>query len=220
MAQGQVRQYEVASGLEVNRVLRNTYTLLAITLAFSALCAGIGMQLGFPYLGLWTLLPYFVILFAIHKLRNSNWGILLVFALTGWMGLTIAPIMNAYLTHVGSEPILLALGSTAAIFFSLSAYVLITKKDLSSWGNFLFVGILIAFIAGIANVFLQISSLGLVVSSLFAFLSSGLIMYQTSQIIHGGERNYVMATVMLFVMIYNLFMSLLHLITAFTGGGD
>ena len=219
MAQDQVSHYEVAGQPAINRVLRNTYLLLAMTIAFSAMAAAIGMSAGFPYLGLWTLLPFFGLLFAIHKLRNSVWGIALVFALTGWLGLTISPILNAVLANVGPEPILLALGSTATIFFALSAYVLVTRKDLSGWGSFLGVGILIAFIAAIANYFLQISSLGLVISSMFVLLSSGVIMYQTSQIIHGGERNYVLATVTLYVMIYNLFMSLLHLITAF-GGND
>lgn len=200
---------------EINTVLRNTYWLLALTLAFSAVCAGIGMNVGFPYLGLWTLLPYFGLLFAIHKLQNSGWGILMVFALTGWMGLTLAPILNAYLAQVGSGPVLMALGGTATIFFALSSYVLITKKDLSGWGNFLFVGLLVAFVAAIANFFFQISALALVISSIMIVISSGLIMYQTSAIIHGGERNYVVATVTLYVMLYNLFLSLLHLLGIF-----
>lgn len=218
-----VRQYDSTPTLpqqsaEVNAVLRNTYWLLSITIAFSAVCAGVGMSFGFPYLGLWTLLPFFGLLFAVHKLKNSAWGILMVFALTGWLGLTISPILNAYLANVGPGPILMALGGTATIFFGLSSYVLITKKDLAGWGNFLFVGLLVAFIAGIANYFLQLSALSLVISSVMILISSGLIMWQTSAIIHGGERNYLLATVMLYVMLYNLFLSLLHLLTAF--GGD
>lgn len=206
------------SGIDAsaNQVLRNTYMLLALTLAFSALCAGVGMAMNMPYLGLWTIVPYFALLWGVHKTRNSGWGLVWTFALTGWLGLTIAPIMNAYLAAMGSGPILLALGGTAAIFFSLSAYTLITQKDFSGLGRFLFVGMLVAFIAAIANVFLQISALALAVSSVFVLLSSGLIMYQTSQIIHGGERNYVLATITLYVSLYNLFLSLLHLIGAFS----
>jgi len=200
------------SAVQINSVLRNTYMLLALTVAFSALVAGIGMAMNFPYLGLWTLLPYFGFLFGAHALRNSPWGLLMVFGLTGWLGLTLAPILGYYLGTVGPEPVLLALGGTAAIFFGLSAYVLVTRKNLSRWGGFLTVGILVAFVAGIANVFLQISTLSLVVSSLFILVSSGLIMYQTSAIIHGGERNYILATITLYVMIYNLFLSLLNLI--------
>lgn len=202
---------------DANRVLRNTYMLLGLTIAFSAVCASIGMNLGMPYLGLWTLLPFFGLLWGIHKAQNSIWGLVLTFALTGWLGLTLAPLLNYYLTSIGPAPILLALGGTATIFFSLSAYVLITQKDLSAWGNFLFIGIMVAFVAGLASYFFELSSLALAVSSMFVLLSAGMIMYQTSLIIHGGERNYVLATVTLYVMIYNLFTSLLHLLGAFTG---
>lgn len=204
----------VTAGLEtdVSKVLRNTYLLLGMTLAFSAVCAGIGMAMNMPFLGLWTLLPYFAILYGVHKLQNSPMGIVMVFALTGWLGLTLAPILNAYLVNVGAQPILLALGATAAVFFATSGYILTTRKELSGWTGFLMTGVIVAFIAGIANVFLEIPGLALAVSSMFALLSAGLIMWQTSQIIHGGERNYLMATVTLFVSIYNLFTSLLHII--------
>lgn len=222
MAQNRPDQYtsggSVAAGrrgIEINDVLRNTYLLLGMTVAFSALCATIGMRIGFPYLGLWVLLPFFGFLWGAHKLKNSSWGLVMTFGLTGWLGLTLAPVLNYYLATGGAGPILLALGGTATIFFTLSAYVLITKKDLSRWGNFLFIGILVAFIAGIANFFLQLSALSLVVSSMFMMISSGFIMYYTSQIIHGGERNYIIATIGLYVMLYNIFTSLLHLIGIF-----
>ncbi len=194
------------------KVLRNTYMLLGMTLAFSALVATLGMALRMPYMGLWMLVPYFGLLFAVEKTKNSSWGIVWVFALTGWLGLTLSPILSFYLGNIGYEPVLMALGATALVFFASSAWVLSTGKDLSFMTGFLMTGILVAFIAGIANVFLQISGLALAVSSMFALLSTGLMMWQTSQIIHGGETNYISATVTLFVSIYNLFLSLLHLI--------
>ena len=208
------------SELETSKVLRNTYALLAMTLAFSAVVAGISMAMNAPYLGLWTLLPYFACLFMVEKTKNSAAGLFWVFALTGWLGFTLAPLLNAVLGTSGAEPIVLALGGTALIFFSLSGYVLITRKDLSFMTGFLMTGILVAFIAGIANVFLNIQGLGLAVSCMFLVLSSGLIMWQTSQIIHGGETNYIRATVGLYLNIFNLFIHLLHLIAVFTGGDD
>jgi modulator of FtsH protease len=195
----------------VAKVLRNTYTLLGVTLAFSALMAGISMAINAPYFGLWTLLPYFICLWMVEKNKNNASGIAWVFALTGWMGFTLGPIISMYLAAVGSGPIMMALGSTALVFFGASAYVLTTRKNLSFMTGFLMTGILVAFIAGIANIFLKIPALSITVSSVFAFLSAGIIMWQTSAIIHGGEKNYISATVTLFVMIYNLFLSLLQL---------
>lgn len=193
-------------------VLRNTYMLLGMTLAFSTAMAVVGMAINMPYLGLWMLLPYFGLLFAVEKTKNSAAGIFWVFALTGWLGLTLAPILSAYLGAIGFEPIALALGGTALIFFSSSAYVLITKKDLSFMTGFLMTGVLVAFVAAIANVFLQIQGLALAVSCMFLVISSGLMMWQTSAIVHGGETNYISATVTLFVSIYNVFLSLLSLL--------
>ncbi len=194
------------------KVLRNTYALLAMTVAFSAVTAGVAMAINMPFMGLWMLLPYFGFLFAIQKTKDSAWGLVWTFALTGFMGLTIGPILNAYLAMGGMQPVLMALGGTAVIFFGLSAYTLITKRDFSFMTGFLFVGILVAFIAAIANYFLQISGLSMTISVMFLFLASGLIMWQTSAIVHGGERNYISATVTLYVMLYNIFLSLLHLI--------
>ncbi|MDA7744947.1 Bax inhibitor-1/YccA family protein [bacterium] len=193
------------------KVLRSTYTLLGLTLAFSALMAGISMAINAPYFGLWTLLPYFICLWMVEKNKNNASGIAWVFALTGWMGFTLGPIISMYLAAVGSGPIMMALGSTALVFFGASAYVLTTRKNLNFMTGFLMTGILVAFIAGIANIFLKIPALSITVSSVFAVLSAGIIMWQTSAIIHGGERNYISATVTLFVMIYNLFLSLLQL---------
>ncbi len=201
-----------AVGDEASKVLRNTYALLAMTILFSAVTATVSMAMNMPYMGLWMLLPYFGLLFAVEKTKNSGWGLFWVFALTGWLGLTIGPVLN----FVSGESILMALGGTAVIFFALSGYVLVTRKDLSFMTGFLMTGILVAFIAAIANAFLHIAALGLAVSSMFLVLASGLIMWQTSAIIHGGERNYISATVTLYVMLYNIFTVLL----SFIGMGD
>ena len=198
--------------VEISKVLRNTYMLLGATLAFSALTAGISMALNVPFMGLWMLLPYFVLLWLVEKNKNSAMGLVWVFALTGFMGLTLGPILNAYIAFRGYETVMLALGGTAAIFFATSGYVLVTRKNLSFMGGFLMVGILVAFIAAIANIFLQIEGMALAISTMFLVICSGLIMWQTSEIIHGGETNYISATVTLYVMIYNVFTSLLHLI--------
>ena len=196
---------------EVSKVLRSTYMLLGATVAFSALMAGVSMAMNAPYFGLWTLLPYVLCLWMTEKNKNKASGIVWVFALTGWLGFTLGPILNMFLATRGAEPIMMALGSTALVFFAASAYVLTTRKNLNFMTGFLMTGMLVAFVAAIANVFLQIPVLSLTISAVFAFLSSAMIMWQTSAIIHGGERNYISATVTLFVMIYNLFLSLLQL---------
>jgi modulator of FtsH protease len=196
---------------EVTKVLRSTYMLLGTTIAFSALMAGLSMAINAPYFGLVTLIPYFFCLWMTEKNKNTSKGLFWVFALTGWLGFTLGPILSMYLAVKGAEPIMLALGSTALVFFASSAYVLTTRKNLSFMTGFLMVGMLVAFIAAIANIFLQIPLLSLTISAVFVFLSAGIIMWQTSAIIHGGERNYISATVTLFVMIYNLFLSLLQI---------
>ena len=203
----------------VAKVLKNTYFLLSLTLAFSAIMAGVSMAINAPFFGLWTLVPYVLCLWMTEKNKNNASGIVWVFALTGWMGFTLGPILNMFLAIQGAEPIMMALGSTALIFFASSAYVLTTRKNLSFMTGFLMTGLLLAFVASIANYFLQIPALSLTVSAVFALLSTGLIMWQTSAIIHGGERNYISATVTLFVMIYNLFVSLLQ-IFGVMGGDD
>jgi modulator of FtsH protease len=218
-------QYTIArsevSVLATNKVIRNTYTLLAMTLLFSALTAGLSMAFNLPYPGLLlTLVGYFGLLFLTTKLRNSVWGLVSIFALTGFMGLTLGPIINLYLTKFtnGTELVMMAMGGTGLIFLGLSGYALSTRKDFSFLGGFLMVGILVGFLAGLGAVFFQLPGLALAVSSMFVLLMAGLILYQTSEIIHGGETNYIMATITLYVAIYNLFTSLLHLLGVF--GGD
>jgi len=206
--------------LETNKVLRNTYTLLSMTLLFSALCAGIAVKLNMPPLGmLITMVGYFGLLFLTTRFSNSAMGLVFVFALTGFMGLTLGPIISMYLSIPnGDQIVMTAMGGTGIIFLGLSGYALTTRKDFSFLSGFLMVGILVAFLAGIAAMFLSMPGLSLAVSAMFILLMSGLILYQTSEIIHGGETNYILATVTLFVSIYNLFLSLLQLLGAF--GGD
>ena len=202
------------SVLATNKVIRNTYLLLSLTLAFSALTAAASVALKLPHPGLIvTLVGYFALLFLTAKLRNSGWGLVTVFALTGFMGYTLGPIVGHYLgLPNGGQTVMTAMGGTAAIFLGLSAYAVTSRKDFSFMGGFLMVGILVAFLAGLAAIFFEIPALSLTVSAAFVLLMSGLILYETSNIIHGGETNYVMATVTLFVAIFNLFTSLLQLL--------
>ena len=200
-----------------NKLIRNTYTLLAMTLLFSAATAGVSIALNLPHPGLLiTLGGYFGLLFLTYKLRDSAWGLLSVFGLTGFMGLTLGPIVNHYLgLPNGGEVVMMAMGGTGAIFIGLSAYALTTRKDFSFMGGFLMVGILVAFLAGLAAYFLEMPGLALAVSAMFVLLMSGLILFETSNIVHGGETNYILATVTLYVSIYNLFVSLLQLLGVF-----
>lgn len=204
--------FSTSTSVATNKVLKNTYLLLGATLMFSAITAGLSMMFNVPSFGLLTLVPYFLCLWMVEKNKNSTAGLFWVFALTGFMGMTLGPMLNAYIAVKGSEIIMTALGGTALVFFVCSGYVLTTKRDMKFLQGFLFTGIIVAFVAAIANVFLQIQGLALVVSSFFVLLSSGLIMWQTSEIIHGGETNYISATVTLYVSIYNLFVSLLSLL--------
>ena len=205
--------------LTTNRVVRNTYTLLAMTLLFSAATAGLSMALQLPHPGLLlTLAGYFGLLFATSRFRNSGWGLVCVFALTGFMGYTLGPVVSSYLgLPNGASIVMTAMGGTAAVFLGLSAYALTSRKDFSFMGGFLMVGILVGFLAGLGAIFFEIPALSLTVSAMFVLLMSGLILYETSNIIQGGETNYIMATVTLFVAIFNLFSSLLHLLGALQG---
>jgi len=207
--------------LSTNKVIRNTYMLLSMTLLFSAVTAGISMALNLPHPGLLlTLGGFFGLLFLTSKFKDSAKGLAFVFALTGFMGYTLGPILNAYLALPnGSQIVMSAMGLTGAIFLGLSGYALTSRKDFSYMGSFLMVGIIVAFVAGLGAFFFEMPGLSLAVSTMFVLLMSGLILYETSNIINGGETNYIMATVTLFVSIFNLFTSLLHLL-GFLNGED
>ncbi|MEQ6340725.1 MAG: Bax inhibitor-1/YccA family protein [Gammaproteobacteria bacterium] len=209
------------SVLETNKVIRNTYMLLSMTLAFSALTAGASMALNLPHPGLIvTLIGYFGLLFLTAKFKNSSLGLGFVFALTGFMGYTLGPILSSYLSLPnGGQIVMTAMGATAAVFLGLSGYAVTSRKDFSFMGGFLMVGILVAFLAGLGAIFFELPALSLAVSAMFVLLMAGLILYETSNIIHGGETNYIMATVTLFVAIFNLFTSLLHLL-GFANNGE
>jgi modulator of FtsH protease len=195
-------------------VLRNTYMLLSMCLAFSAIVAGASIMLQLPHPGLIiTLVGYFGLLFMVTKNRTSGAGVAWTFALTGFMGYTLGPIVGHFLRLPnGGMTVMMAMGGTAAIFLTLSAYALVSKRDLSFMGGFLMVGILVAFLAGLAAIFLDMPALSLAVSALFVLLMSGMILYETNNIVRGGETNYIMATVSLFVSIFNLFTSLLQIL--------
>ncbi len=206
---------------DVARVLRNTYALLSMTLLFSGGVAAAAVAFQWPAPGmLLTLVGYFALLFGIHRMRNNAMAIPLVFALTGFMGWSLGPLLSLYLKLPGgANTIALALATTGGTFLALSAYVLATKKDFSFMGGFLFAGMIVALLAAVANIWLQMPVMGLVISGVVALLSIGLILFETSNIVNGGERNYVMATVGLFVSLFNLFTSLLS-IFGFAGSSD
>ena len=209
-----------SSALGANRVLRNTYALLAMTLLFSAGVASASAALKLPGPGVVLMLAgAFGLLFAIHKLKNSVWALPAVFALTGFLGYTLGPVLARQLALPGgAQVITMALGATGATFLALSAWVLTTRRDFSFMGGFLFAGMVIALLAGLGAIFLQMPALALAVSAMVALLSAGLILFETSRIVNGGESNYVLATVGLYLSIFNLFTSLLSLFGI--GGSD
>jgi modulator of FtsH protease len=202
------------SALSANKVLRNTYLLLGTTLAFSAGMAAVSMAINFPFLGLFMLLPYFGLLYAIRKTENSVWGLVWTFALTGFLGLTLGPILNYYLTSVsnGGQIVTTALGTTAAAFIGLSAYSVQSRRDFSFMRGFIVVGLIGAFVLGLIAYIFKLSTVSVVASAMFLILSSATILYQTSEIVRGGETNYIRATVVLYVSIYNMFLSLLQIL--------
>ena len=198
--------------VEVNRVLRNTYLLLGMTLAFSAAMAAFAMAVNAPYLGLWTLLGWGGLLFLVYKTANSAWGLLSVFAFTGFLGFTLGPVIQMFLKLPnGAEIVTLALGSTAVAFVGLSAIALVTRKDFSFMGSFLMVGMLVVFAVVMLSWVMDLSAFYGAIGGAVVILMSGLILHQTSAIIHGGETNYILATTTLYMSIWNLFQWLLIL---------
>jgi modulator of FtsH protease len=201
--------------LEASKVLKNTYMLLGITLLFSALTAGAAMMLNVGRIGgmISSLAAIAIIWLVLPRTANSEKGILTTFAFTGLLGFGLGPVLNHYLqTAQGTQVVMQALAGTGIIFLTLSAYVLTTKKDFSFMAGFLMVGMIVAFVAIIANIFLAIPVLSLAISAAIVLLMSGMILFETSNIIHGGERNYILATCSLYMSIYNLFVSLLQLL--------
>ena len=212
------QDYAVNHGLqveqqEISKVLRNTYSLLALTLAFSGVMAFVAQQMRVGYPNIFVvLIGFYGLFFLTNKLRDSAWGLVSAFALTGFMGFLLGPILNRYLgMQGGAEVVSSAFAMTALVFGGLSAYVLITRKDMSFLGGFITAGFFVLLGATLASIFFQISGLQLAISAGFVLFSSVCILFQTSAIIHGGERNYIMATISLYVSIYNLFVSLLQI---------
>ena len=203
--------------LSTHKVLRNTYFLLGLTMAFSAVVAYISMSLNLPYPNLIVLLVgFYGLLFVTNRLANSAWGILAAFAFTGFMGYTIGPILNIYVARGMEDLIMLAFAGTAIVFFACSAYVLTTKKDMSFLSTAIFSLFIVLLLGIVASVFFQIPALAVGISALFVVFSTMTILYETSNIIHGGETNYIRATVSIYVSIYNLFISLLRLLSIFS----
>ena len=200
--------------LSTHKVLRNTYFLLGLTMAFSAVVAYISMSLNLPYPNLIVLLVgFYGLLFVTNRLANSAWGILAAFAFTGFMGYTIGPILNIYVARGMEDLIMLAFAGTAIVFFACSAYVLTTKKDMSFLSTAIFSLFIVLLLGIVASFFFQIPALAVGISALFVVFSTMTILYETSNIIHGGETNYIRATVSIYVSIYNLFISLLRLLS-------
>jgi len=198
-----------------NTVLRNTYMLLGFTLVFSAITAGIAMMSNaLPMNPLFIIVGYFGLLFTTQSLRNSGWGLVAIFALTGFMGYTLGPILNYYVHSItnGTQIIMMALGGTGLIFFSLSAYVLTTRKNLSAMTGFIVAGSIVGLMMMVGALFIHIPMYYLAISGFFALFSCAIILYQTSAIIHGGETNYIMATITLYVSLYNIFLFLLRIL--------
>ncbi|MEE4108561.1 MAG: Bax inhibitor-1/YccA family protein [Halieaceae bacterium] len=221
MANPRVYDVDTAMGAVVstNKVLRNTYMLLGMTLLFSAMTAGISMAIGIGQgMALILMLVGFGLLFVVNRMADSSKGLLAIFAFTGVMGAALGPMLSYYLSMPGGPALVMqALGGTAVVFFGLSAYALTTRRDFSFLGGFLMVGLIVALVAMLANIFLNIPALSLTISAAIVFIMSGLILFDTSRIVNGGETNYIRATVGLYLNIYNLFVHLLSLLTALSG---
>ncbi len=219
MNNNQIGILQRTSALATNKVLRNTYLLLGMTFLFSAFTAYLSFAMHVrPMHPLFMIFGMYGLMFLTNATKDSALGLAAVFAFTGFMGYTLGPILSFYVAAFSNGPQLIttAMGGTGIIFFALSGYALTTRKDFSFLNGFLFVASMVALLGMIAGVFLQIPALQLLISAAFVLISSGLILFQTSEIIHGGETNYISATVTLFVSIYNLFLSLLNLLGAFS----
>ncbi|MEC6796991.1 Bax inhibitor-1/YccA family protein [Photobacterium sp. S4TG1] len=199
--------------LSTNKVLRNTYFLLSLTLLFSAVVAGAAMVMNVPPVH-WIILlvGFYGLIFLTERNRDSSLGLVFVFALTGFMGYTLGPILNMYVGAGMGHVVMTALGGTALTFFACSAYALTTKRDLSFLNGMLMAGFIAIIVAVVANIFLKMPMLSLAISGMFVLFSSAAILLTTQSIVRGGETNYISATVTLYVSIYNLFLSLLQIL--------
>lgn len=207
---------QAALDTNVASVLKNTYMLLGLTIAFSAVVAYLSMDMPRPGFII-TLVGFYGLFFLTAKLRDSVWGLASTFALTGFMGYTLGPIIGMFAGAGAMDIVVNALGMTAFVFFGLSAYVLTTRKDFSFLSGFLVAGFFVLIGAMVLGIFMDIPGLSLAISAAFVLFSSAAILYETSNIIHGGERNYIMATIGLYVSIYNLFLSLLNIFSSMSG---
>ena len=207
------------SALATNKVLRNTYALLSMTLIFSAVTATMAISSNAaPVNFIVQLVVLFGTLFALHKFKNSVWSIPLVFFFTGFLGYTDGPIINFYLGMAnGGDIVTTALAMTGITFLGLSAYAVSSRKDFTFMGGFLMIGLILVIVASVANIFFAIPALSLAISAVGVLVFSGFILYDTSRMVNGGETNYVMMTVSLYLNIYNLFLMLLHLTGALSG---
>ena len=205
--------------LATNRVIRNTYLLLTLTLLTSAAAAGVAMAVGAQPINWFIMIAVFIGMpFVIYRVRDSVWSLPLTFLFTGFMGYVLGPILTLYLgLPNGPQIVLSAFATTAVMFTGLSAYALATQRDFSFMRGFLFVGLIVVLLAIVANLFLAIPALSLTISAAAVILMSGLILYDTSRMLHGGETNYVVMTVSLYANIYVLFTHLLNLFTALAG---
>lgn len=202
-----------SSLITTHKVLRNTYFLLGLTLAFSAITATLSTVFALPAPGFILMLAgFYGLMFLTYRLADSPAGILAAFAFTGFLGYCLGPMLNSLLSAGMGDVIGLALGGTALVFFSCSAYVLTTRKDMSFLGGMMMAGFVVLLVAVVANLFLNIPALHMAISVMFILFSSGAILWETSNIIHGGETNYIRATVSLYVSIYNIFVSLLSIL--------
>ncbi len=205
-----------SSTLATNKLIRNTYILLSMTLLFSALTAGLSLVLRMPpmtYL-ISIGIAFLMIWFVLPRTANSSAGLLTVFAITGLLGFSLGPILSMYLALAnGPSVVATALGGTGVIFFGLSGYALTTRKDFSFMGGFLFVGLLVAIGAALANIFLAIPALSLAISAAVILIMSGFILFDTSRMVHNPEKsNYIVMTVSLYLSIFNIFINLLHIL--------
>ena len=218
MSQNYAVSRSAESVLATNKLIKNTYMLLSMTLIFSALMAAVSMAIRVPFgvSMICSVASLALLWFVLPRMANSSSGIWVTFLITGLLGFGLGPILSAYLSMPnGAETVMTALGGTGVIFLGLSGYALTTRKDFSFIGGYLFVGILVAFLAGIGAMIFSLPALSLAVSAVFILLMAGMILYETSQMVHGGETNYILATIGLYIAIYNLFTSLLHILGAF-----